>query len=56
MSMTLRTITDNGDLLALDQIDVGIGIVIDAHGNFLNEGFALEDRRPSFGLICVAAF
>jgi hypothetical protein len=30
--MTLRAVADNGDFLALDEIDVGIPIVIDAHG------------------------
>ena len=30
--MTLAAVADDGDLLGLDQIDVGIPIVIDAHG------------------------
>src|SRR6185295_5964468 len=29
----LAAVADDGDLLALDQIDVGITIVIDAHGS-----------------------
>jgi hypothetical protein len=28
----LAAIADDGDLLALDQVDVGITIVVDAHG------------------------
>jgi hypothetical protein len=31
MGMTLRTITDHRDLLALDQVDIGIAIIINAH-------------------------
>jgi len=30
--MALAAITDDGDFLALDQVDVGVAIVIDAHG------------------------
>ena len=30
--MALAAIADDGDLLALDQIDIGIAIVIDPHG------------------------
>ena len=31
MGVALRAVADHGDLLALDQIDVGIAIVINAH-------------------------
>jgi len=31
MGMALAAITDDGDFLALDQVDVGVAIVIDAH-------------------------
>src|SRR5919201_638051 len=31
-SMPLAAIADDGDLLALDQVDVGVAIVINAHG------------------------
>ena len=33
MCAALAAIADDDDLLALDQIDVGIPIIIDAHGN-----------------------
>ena len=32
MRVTLAAVADDRDLLALDEIDVGITIVIDAHG------------------------
>ena len=35
MGVALAAIADDGDLLALDQIDVGVAIVIDAHGDSL---------------------
>ena len=28
----LAAVADHGDLLALDQVQVGVGIVVDAHG------------------------
>jgi hypothetical protein len=31
MRMALAAVADHGDLLALDQIDIGIPIVINAH-------------------------
>ncbi len=34
MRVPLAAIADDGDLLALDQIEIGIPIVIDAHANF----------------------
>ena len=30
----LAAVADHGDLLALDQIEIGVGIVVDAHGAF----------------------
>jgi hypothetical protein len=30
--VALAAVADDGDLLALDEIDVGVAIVIDAHG------------------------
>src|SRR5262249_42448964 len=40
--MTLAAIPYDGDLLALDQIDVGVTIVIYAHGLPLLEAFSLN--------------
>ena len=33
VGMALAAVADDGDLLALDEIDVGIAIVIDTHGS-----------------------
>ena len=33
MGMALRAITDDGNLLALDQIYVSVAVVINAHGS-----------------------
>ena len=33
MGMALAAIADNGDLLALDQVQVGVAIVINTHGS-----------------------
>jgi hypothetical protein len=30
--MALRAVADNGDLLGFDDVEIGIPIVIDAHG------------------------
>ena len=35
VGMALAAVADDGDLLALDQVDVGVAIVIDAHGSSL---------------------
>ena len=39
MGVTLAAVTDDGDLLALDQIEIGVPIVIHAHGGFLRWRF-----------------
>jgi hypothetical protein len=31
MGMALRTVTEDGDLLAGDQVQIGVAIVIDTH-------------------------
>src|SRR4051812_44102221 len=54
MSMALAAIADNDDLLALDQVDVGIAIIINTHRRFLvsgrdrpiNQALDQGDRRP----------
>ncbi len=42
MGMALAAIADDADLLALDQVQIGVAIVIDTHGMFLpwDLGFA----------------
>ena len=35
MGAALRTVTDDDDVLGLDEVEIGITIVIDAHCNFL---------------------
>ena len=42
MCMALASIADDRDFSALDEIDVGIGIVIDAHGVILVDCTALR--------------
>src|SRR3546814_18960142 len=44
MGVTLRTVTQDGDLLALDQADVGVAVVINLHLTFL-----LSVRVAPFG-------
>jgi hypothetical protein len=34
--MALAAVADDDDLLALDQVQVGVAIVINTHGRFLN--------------------
>jgi hypothetical protein len=34
MGMALAAVADDDDLLALDQVDVGVAIIINAHGMF----------------------
>jgi hypothetical protein len=51
MRVTLAAIADDGDLLALDQIEIGIPIVIDAH----NRSPALITAlQTAFGGVCDA--
>jgi hypothetical protein len=38
MRMALASIADDRDFFALDEIDIGIGIVIDAHGVMFPRG------------------
>ena len=52
MGMALAAITDDGDLLALDQADISIGIIINAHGKDFPEvslkiEWALNRLRPA---------
>jgi hypothetical protein len=44
--MALAAIADDGDFLALDQIDVGIPVVIDAH-SFLSLKFGRLSGRAA---------
>ena len=44
MRMALAAIADDGDLLALDEIDVGITVVINTHEHSLLEPDARGDR------------
>jgi hypothetical protein len=37
MGVALAAIADDGDLLALDQVQVGVAIVVNSHGRFLIE-------------------
>jgi hypothetical protein len=32
VSVALAAVADHGDLLALDEIDIGVTVIIDAHG------------------------
>ena len=45
MGMALAAVADDGDLLALDQPDVGIPIIVDAHGSTL-PAFLLASNEP----------
>jgi hypothetical protein len=38
MGMALAAVADDADLLALDQVQVGVAIVINTHVGFLNRG------------------
>src|SRR5258708_20234748 len=33
MGVTLAAVADDGDLLAFDQVDVGVAIIVNAHGS-----------------------
>ena len=44
MGMALAAIADDGDLLAFDEIDVGIAIVINAHGESLLQSLFRSTR------------
>ena len=46
VGMALAAVADHGDLLRFDQVDVGITIVIDAHGRPL--GFPGRNRRSGW--------
>src|SRR5262249_26936075 len=49
MGVTLAAVADDGDLLALDQIDVGVAIVINAHDfphPSLGQALAFSSVRP----------
>jgi hypothetical protein len=41
--VTLAAVADDGDALSLDQVDVGVAIVIDAHERILPSGGGLID-------------
>jgi hypothetical protein len=45
MRVALAAIADDGDLLTLDQIEIGIPIVIDAHVLSSVEGGEISDAR-----------
>ena len=50
MGVALAAVADDDDFLALDQIDVGIPIVIDAHGSsVLSKGI-----RPDLSSRCAS--
>jgi hypothetical protein len=49
MSMALRAEADDGDFLVLDEIQIGIAIVIDTHVRFLELGFPLPRRGRGSG-------
>jgi hypothetical protein len=38
MGVALAAIADDSDFLALDQVEVGVAIVINTHGRFLEAG------------------
>ena len=54
MGMALAAVADDGDLLALDQVDVGVAIVIDAHGPQVPR--FQGGRCPRLHCVCVAGF
>src|SRR5207247_8637616 len=46
VGVALAAVADDGDLLALDQVQVGVAVVVNAHvfGSLVSEGY-LADRR-----------
>ena len=52
MGVALAAVADDGDLLALDQVQVGVAIVINTHGRFLVQGRKSADGQCPKGEIC----
>jgi hypothetical protein len=48
MGVALTAIADDADLLALDQVQVGVAIVINTHGGFLFRG-RMRPMNQAFG-------
>src|ERR1017187_4263252 len=55
MGVALGAIADHGDFLALDEVDVGIPIVIDAHGGVFPQGERRRRRRKLNGAFYAAS-
>ncbi len=48
VGVALAAIADDDHLLALDQVHVGIAVIIDAHGSFLCFAAAVRPRKAAF--------